>query len=86
VHRLLGKSLEALKQLGLVDEVSTVSEVKRFDANHLSHHHLVCVRCDKVIDYYDHGFDALPIPQRLPGFIAQSLMVHIKGLCDACAG
>ncbi len=79
------KVLYVLKQLGLVDEVSTISEAKRFDANHLSHHHLVCVRCDKVIDYYDRGFDALPLPRHLPGFEAQSLMVQINGLCQACA-
>lgn len=79
------KSLDALEGLGVVAEVATASDTKRFDANDEHHHHLVCTRCDKVTDLYDDRYDALAAPRHLAGFVVHTLTVQVKGLCAACA-
>lgn len=80
------KTLDALEQLGLIEEVSPVGDVKRYDGNHRPHHHLVCVRCKSVTDFYDSDLDALaPPPKQLHGFVVQSTSVQVKGLCAACS-
>ena len=79
------KALDALEGLGLVEQVATASDSKRFDANGEHHHHLVCTRCQKVVDLYDERFDSLTAPRHLAGFVVQTLTVQVKGLCAACA-
>lgn len=78
------KTLDALAEMGLVEEVSPVGDVKRYDGNHRPHHHLVCVKCKKVIDFYSDSFDAITPPRGMDGFVPQALTVQIKGTCARC--
>src|SRR6185503_631572 len=70
------KSLDALSKLGLAHRVSVAGDRKRYDANVDRHHHLVCTRCNKVIDHYDESFDAVVAPRRLDGFVAHAVSVQ----------
>lgn len=79
------KTLDSLEELGLIEEVSPVGDVKRYDGNHRKHHHLVCVQCKKVTDFYDDRYEAIS-PAKLDGFVPQALSVQIKGLCADCSG
>jgi Fur family peroxide stress response transcriptional regulator len=79
------KALDALERLGVVSEVSVLSATKRFDANRDRHHHLVCTRCRKVVDYYNESLDAIRPARRINGFVTQAVSVQILGLCEACA-
>ncbi len=76
------KTLDVLEQLGLVE---ALGGTKRYDGNHVQHHHLVCTRCKSVTDFYDAKLDALhPPKQQLHGFVPESVTVQIKGLCANC--
>lgn len=80
------KTLDALEELGLVDEVAPLGGTKRYDANHRPHHHLVCTQCHRVMDFYDHKLDTLAAPKgQLHGFVPESVTVQIKGLCASCS-
>ena len=79
------KVLDALTHLGVVREVSMISESKRYDANMDRHHHLICTKCKKIIDLHDDGLDAIPRPRRLKGFVAHTMSVQILGVCATCA-
>jgi Fur family peroxide stress response transcriptional regulator len=79
------KALDALERLGVVSEVSVLSATKRFDANQERHHHLVCTRCSKVLDYYDDSLDSIRPARRINGFVTQAVSVQILGLCEDCA-
>jgi len=79
------KALDALTRLGVAREVSVISERKRYDANLDRHHHLVCTRCKKIVDFYDDGLDAIAPPRRLSAFVAHSVSVQVMGLCGRCA-
>ena len=78
------KVLDALERIGLVREVHVFSDVSRFDANLDHHHHLVCVDCKKVLDYYDDDLDAL-VPPKVRGFVPDSLAIRVLGKCSDCA-
>jgi Fur family peroxide stress response transcriptional regulator len=80
------KTLDALCELGVVQEVSVLSDTKRYDANLERHHHLVCSRCHKVEDFYDEQMDGLQPRHQSDGFVAQAVNVQVMGLCRACAG
>jgi len=57
----------------------------RFDGNRAAHHHLVCVRCDRIIDVYDKRLDALPRPDtRRLEFTITDGQVQFRGICAAC--
>src|SRR5262245_32316058 len=78
------KTLDALASLGLINELPAIGNSRRYDANVDLHHHLVCMRCDRVTDYYDPALDRIPLPSRLAGFRARRASVHIHGLCANC--
>lgn len=77
--------LEALARIGAIARACHPGTAARYDPVVVRHHHLVCLRCEKVVDFNDPQFDTLPLPQGTPhGFAIQDLCVHLRGLCAAC--
>jgi Fe2+ or Zn2+ uptake regulation protein len=77
--------LESLVQLGAIGRAHHFGPAARFDANPGHHHHLVCVRCNRVIDFEDERLDNLPLPDRTPtGFLTIDYSIHFTGLCAEC--
>jgi Fur family peroxide stress response transcriptional regulator len=78
--------LDLLVDLGLVRKVCHPGNAVRFDANLTKHHHLVCLRCDKLIDFEETAFDDLKPPRaaRRLGFRVDGYFVQFRGLCAAC--
>lgn len=78
------RTLELFETHGLVSRVHVGGNQARFDANLDNHHHLVCVRCRRVIDYPEPE-TPLPVSAPLPeGFRVLAARVHLLGLCAAC--
>lgn len=78
------KTLDALCEAGLIQQVSVMSDTKRYDANLAPHHHLICRTCDRVQDYAAPALeDSIPFPQHM-GFSAQQIHVQFFGVCDEC--
>jgi Fe2+ or Zn2+ uptake regulation protein len=80
------RTLQKLKELGLVDEL-------HFDENHhhyeikqpAGHHHLVCLGCGKVLEF------ECPLSQKMKedvarqkGFEVTATEVHMTGYCSHC--
>ena len=79
------RTLEALVQLGVIGRAHHLGVATRFDANASHHHHLVCVRCNRVTDFSDSRLDGLPLPDCAgSGFQAADYSVHFTGLCGEC--
>src|SRR6516165_6001330 len=57
------RTLELFEEHGLVSRVHAFSDQARFDANLEAHHHLVCVRCRRVIDFADTRLESLPVAE-----------------------
>ena len=79
------RTLETLAELGVAKKASHFAAMARFDGNMEHHHHLVCVRCDKVVDFADPALSGLPLPDaRRTGFEIVDFSVYFEGLCQEC--
>lgn len=80
------RTLDLLKELGLVAEVALGDGCVRFhpvDKGH--HHHLVCQKCKKIIDVPESALAPLAESlQREYGFEAELRHTAIFGLCAQC--
>lgn len=80
------RTLELLQQLGLVRAIYLGSGAAHYvllENGH--HHHLVCTRCDAVVEFDDCLM--LELQQRLGeryNFRVQGHLLEVVGLCEAC--
>ena len=79
------RALESLARIGVVARASHPGRAVRYDSRIEAHHHMICTRCDAVIDFTDERLDALPLPDtsRL-GFEVSGVQVQLRGICRRC--
>ena len=79
------RALESLARIGVITKACHPGKAVRYDSRTDIHHHLVCLRCDDVIDITDTGLDALEVPDtsRL-GFEISDFRVQLRGICRRC--
>jgi Fur family peroxide stress response transcriptional regulator len=79
------RTLETLVRIGVITKAHHPSSVARYDARLDTHHHLVCQRCDAVIDLADPRLDELPVPDTSRfGFEVLGVSVQLRGICRGC--
>jgi Fur family transcriptional regulator, peroxide stress response regulator len=78
--------LETLVGLGLLAKANSPSAATRVDPRTHRHHHLVCQRCDRLVDVDDAAVDhrIRPPDIRQQGFAIQTYSIYFSGLCAAC--
>lgn len=80
------RALDTLVEMGLVRKASHLGAAARFDPNTERHHHIVCRKCETVVDLSTRALDGLSIPDlRKQGFIVDDYSVHFTGLCRECS-
>lgn len=80
------RTLPLLVESGLLRELDLGSDTKVYDPNfveHPTHNHLICVDCNKIIEFEDPNMELLEncITRRL-GFSPANKAVMIEGHCD----
>ncbi|MDD5087765.1 MAG: Fur family transcriptional regulator [bacterium] len=79
------RTLATLNDTGVVSRVEVLDDRSRFDANTEPHHHFVCVRCKRVVDFEWPLFDHLQIPEELRGVgVIHQPHAELRGVCNAC--
>lgn len=79
------RTLETLVRNGLLTKACHPGRGVRYDGRTDVHHHLICLRCDEVIDIADRKLDALSIPDTSEhGFEVSDYRVQIRGICRRC--
>ncbi len=81
------KTLEILCQKGLVLKVNPLHEVARYDGETARHVHLVCRRCQTIVDLYWGDGPAQPPDfnrEELQGFRVEHQAITLWGLCPRC--
>jgi Fur family peroxide stress response transcriptional regulator len=79
------RTMEAFVRLGLVSKACHPGSASRYDRRLDRHHHLVCLRCDRVTDIEDARLDELPVPDtRRFGFTVADYRVQLRGTCREC--
>ena len=77
-------SLQALREVGLVQEVLLEEGVCRYDANVEPHHHFCCRRCGAIEDIPWETFECIDMKRLRPGIRGESYEVTVRGWCDSC--
>jgi|SRR5690554_829930 len=82
------KVLDTLVEKNIIKKVTTEFDKMRYDATTNSHHHLYCIECDLIEDYFD---DELTIllkeyfkKKSITGFQIKDFIVQINGTFDKC--
>ncbi len=79
------KTLESFEQNGIVSMVTSLHNTVRYDPIVDQHHHLVCVRCKKVMDLNDESLNHLSIPaDALKGSQLLNYSIQFNILCEEC--
>jgi Fur family peroxide stress response transcriptional regulator len=78
------KTLEKFYEVGLIQKVSPITEVARYDAVTGPHHHMVCLECQSIQDADLNGPEITICEQ--DGFRILKRQVVLQGYCPACKG
>jgi len=77
--------LEAFVDLGIIQRISNPGATARFDAETGRHHHLVCLRCQKVHDLNSPSLNSIPLPSRdEAAFDITDYSITFTGTCLDC--
>ncbi len=80
------RTLWMLNDVGLIRTIGASRERTRFDANLSDHHHFVCRKCGKMIDFAADSLDDLHTPDVVNTYgLIESTHVEIRGVCHKCA-
>jgi len=79
------KTLETFEKHRIISVVTPLHETVRYDAEMQHHHHIVCIRCKKVIDVMNEELNNLEIPSKVKKgntFIGFNIQFNI--ICTDC--
>jgi len=78
------KTLERFYNVGLVQKVSPMTDVARYDAVVEAHHHAVCLKCQTIQDVMDPSLSAsISLPEG-ESFHVLRKQVLFQGYCPEC--
>ena len=81
------RTLQALKKLGLVDELHLDETHHHYELKPVTeHHHLVCLDCGKVIEFHYPLYRSIKrnVPEA-KGFAITETEIRLAGYCPDCA-
>lgn len=79
------RTLDSLVQSGDIIKIGHAGNAIRYDGRIELHHHLICLKCNAVMDIANAGLDAIPIPDTSDfGFIVKDFRMQLSGLCRRC--
>jgi Fur family peroxide stress response transcriptional regulator len=83
----VNRTVLTFARIGVVNVVEGNGDPKRFDPDTCSHHHLRCIKCNKIIDFQSSYYDNLKIPDEIKDrFTVLKKRVCIEGICSECWG
>jgi Fur family peroxide stress response transcriptional regulator len=81
------RTLSMMEENKIIGSVLFVGNAKRYDPNTAKHHHMICIRCRKIVDFAAEKFDRLFPPSSSVGrFHVLRTTVHVEGICNDCQG
>lgn len=79
------RTLSMMEEKNIIGSVLFVGNAKRYDPNTDRHHHVICIRCRKIVDFAAVKFDRLEPPaSMIERFNFLRTTVHVEGVCDDC--
>ena len=82
----VNRTLLTFAEFGLVDIVESHSGIRRFDPNLNNHHHIHCIKCGEIKDFYNEDFDKIIIPQDVQSkYKVLNKKVILNVICKKCS-
>lgn len=79
------RTLEKFVELGVLRKVCHPGSAVRYDPRVERHHHLVCLRCNRMEDYTDPRLDDIRLPPASrQGFHITDYSIQFRGVCREC--
>lgn len=81
------RTLTTFLELDLINKVETVESQAHFEVAHTLHHHLICEKCKKIIDFEWDQIDEAALPDEVSSlgrFEKKNVVVY--GRCQSCLG
>jgi len=79
------RTLALLAKRGLITKVETVENQSRFDGRCEPHHHVICNRCHKIIDFHCPPVNEVLLPKEIESWgTIESKILVIYGICGKC--
>jgi len=81
----VNRTLIKFAELGMIDTVTCSGKGKKYDPNSKAHHHLKCIKCGEITDFYNDTYDSLSIPgDVIKKFTVLKKKVELTGVCSKC--
>jgi len=81
------RTLSFLEEHDLIGRVRASGERARFDGRDQPHHHFICTKCGKIIDFDSEAVDEMPLPEGAKKLgTAASRQLQVFGSCRDCEG
>jgi Fur family transcriptional regulator, ferric uptake regulator len=79
------QNLRFLARQGMLQEVN-IKGVSRFEPNMAPHHHLICRKCGRIIDFHSAELTgyAMKMASKMKGMHIESASMQFQGFCDRC--
>lgn len=81
------KTLKSLKEAHLIREINIGEDSFRYDCNIKPHSHIICKKCNKIVDYYCNEDELTQLKNSIlieNDFEVHSEQVYFYGLCKDC--
>jgi len=79
------RTLATLSASGMVKRLETAESLARFDITTRRHHHIICKRCNEIMDFQWQQLDETPLPDELGSWgLADDMNVVVYGICGPC--
>ena len=78
-------NLRVLREVGLVQELTYGDSSSRFDCNTQEHYHIICNKCEKIVDFQYPSFNEVEsLAEQVTGFDVSHHRLEIYGICEDC--
>ncbi len=78
------KTLEIMEKMGEIMKITIDEERKHYDPNTNIHHHIICLRCNKISDIKDGSIKPKLPKEILDEFTPSSYHISFYGTCKKC--
>ena len=79
------KTLEVLRDLGELRELTIDDARKHYDPNTNTHHHIICTSCKKILDVFEDFSPHVKLPESFnANYLISHFQVSFYGVCKEC--
>ncbi|MDR4508777.1 MAG: transcriptional repressor [Candidatus Brocadiaceae bacterium] len=79
------KTLETLRDLGKIKELTIDEDRKHYDINTSIHHHFICSTCKVILDVFEDFSPNIDVPTSLEkDFTVSEFQISFYGTCKNC--